>query len=316
MSATVITIATRKGGEGKSTTAMMLAWEYALAGGKALLIDMDDQPTLTYATLSREQVSQELSPDITSWRMLMKPASGIEGLNWKIDISFEARGGDGHPLYNTKHLYETAGLREWRPGQGSLDLIPGSRKLADVEANLRADFSKAAGATLGSVEKAITQAQLNARRALATARQEYGLIIIDTPAADTYAMRSALFAADGLVVPLQLNSYGENARDIMLGEIFRNHNDIRQYGLGEPLPLLKHLGTAIVMERGQWETHQRTLAIYQQKFGRELFTARVPYDAAVVQAQEFHLPVQLHLPDAEASYAAWRLSREIFQHAA
>jgi chromosome partitioning protein len=57
---TTITIGQRKGGNGKSTSALNLAHAFALAGANVLLIDLDDQKNSTSAIETKEQSNKTI----------------------------------------------------------------------------------------------------------------------------------------------------------------------------------------------------------------------------------------------------------------
>lgn len=77
-----VTILSRKGGVGKSTTAGALAYGLAEAGKKTLVIDLDAQRNLTYTIFGNEQ------PEVTSHEILAKKnqiTDAILKVNDKLD---------------------------------------------------------------------------------------------------------------------------------------------------------------------------------------------------------------------------------------
>ena len=57
---TIITIGQRKGGNGKSTSALNLAHAFALTGKRVLLIDLDDQKNSTSAIGTIQQPAKTI----------------------------------------------------------------------------------------------------------------------------------------------------------------------------------------------------------------------------------------------------------------
>ncbi len=71
---TVITVGQRKGGNGKSTSALNLAHAFALSGKKVLLIDLDEQKNSTSA------VSTKTVPELTVENLLLDSTSTVESV--------------------------------------------------------------------------------------------------------------------------------------------------------------------------------------------------------------------------------------------
>jgi chromosome partitioning protein len=96
---TIITIGQRKGGNGKSTSALNLAHAFAMQGKKVLLIDLDDQKNSTSAIeaatpvltvedlLLRPEVSVAAAAVATSWEgvSLVAASSSLSGAIRELD---------------------------------------------------------------------------------------------------------------------------------------------------------------------------------------------------------------------------------------
>ena len=78
---TVITIGQRKGGNGKSTSALNLAHTFALSGKKVLLIDLDEQKNSTSA------VSTKTIPELTVENLLLDSFATVESV--AVETSWE-----------------------------------------------------------------------------------------------------------------------------------------------------------------------------------------------------------------------------------
>lgn len=99
----IIAIANRKGGSGKTTTAINLSVALAQQGKKILLIDLDPQANLTFAF-------------------------GINDLK---------NGSMAHALHSSHPL-----LRDMRVTREQVDILPADKRLADVELELTAKLGR------------------------------------------------------------------------------------------------------------------------------------------------------------------------------
>ena len=142
----IYTIATQKGGTGKTTTAAALAQAAAYKGKSCLAIDLDPQANLTYCLAADE--TQPGSYDL---------------------------------------LHGAAASQVTQTTAQSIDVISASPDL-QTETSSR-----------GSARRL--------QKALAPLKDQYDVIIIDTPATAGELQYNALQAADRLIIPLEADAY-------------------------------------------------------------------------------------------------------------
>lgn len=142
----IYTIATQKGGTGKTTTAAALAQAAAYKGKSCLAIDLDPQANLTYCLAADE--TQPGSYDL---------------------------------------LHGAAASQVTQTTAQSIDVISASPDL-QTETSSR-----------GSARRL--------QKALALLKDQYDVIIIDTPATAGELQYNALQAADRLIIPLEADAY-------------------------------------------------------------------------------------------------------------
>lgn len=142
----IYTIATQKGGTGKTTTAAALAQAAAHKGQTALAIDLDPQGNLTYclAADSTQPGSYDLLHGAAASSVIQTTAQGIDVIAASPDLQTETS------------------------GQGT------ARRL---------------------------------QKALEPIKDEYDIIVVDTPATAGELQYNALQAADRLIIPLQADAY-------------------------------------------------------------------------------------------------------------
>lgn len=146
----IYTVATNKGGTGKTTTAAALAQAAAHKGKKALAVDLDPQGNLTFA----------LAADATQ-----------------------------------------AGSYDLLHGIPATDLIQTTPQGIDViSASLALQTETSGAGTARRLQKA-----------LEPVKNDYDIIVIDTPATAGELQYNALQAADGLVIPLLADAYNVQA---------------------------------------------------------------------------------------------------------
>jgi chromosome partitioning protein len=194
-----IAIYHHKGGVGKTTVAINLAAALRKKGKRILLIDIDAQANTTFATgLIKFQFEEE--DDLKDRNVY-------------------------HLLESTKHEYN------FIPGvvrksnffnQPEIDIVPSHITLIE-----RQDKLVGSGAS-----------RLRLARKLGQVRNEYDIVIIDTPPSlDLYA-QAALTAADYLIIPSDLKPFSNqglsSVKNFIEQEINENKEGLNKEGLGQP----------------------------------------------------------------------------------
>lgn len=172
----VITCATNKGGEGKTTLSIMLA-EYLtiVEKKKVLLIDMDPQ-----ANLSGRYLNMEIDPnDRDGKRPPIHPESeeGEEERSSISDLFF------GKPIYPYPTPFK------------NLEIIPGSRVLEDIRSSFENTNRKDVASAL---KKFLSLEELN---------EEYDFVVIDTPPSKCVLTKAALKSTDFMIVPAKMEQF-------------------------------------------------------------------------------------------------------------
>jgi len=182
----IIAVAGRKGGGGKTTTAINLAGVLADQGRRVLLIDLDPQASLT--------------------RLLLGPGDAWgegEDADDQDQDQQGAREGIGARLMNPRK-----GLTDLtHPAWPGVDLCPGDRSIETTAWALVDDPT----------------GPLRLRKLLATAQAvaSYDVVILDTPPSLGFALNIALLAATAAVLPTQLVQQDLDALDDTLDVLER-----------------------------------------------------------------------------------------------
>ncbi|WP_176331360.1 ParA family protein [Burkholderia vietnamiensis] len=160
----VITIGNFKGGVTKTTTSMVLAQGLSLRHARRVLhIDMDPQGS----------------------------ATTLYGINPHAEVTSEQTVMPLIEAYANQQSFSLKGLPQ-KTYWDNLDLIPSSTDLFNAEFMLPARAHQTPGSTFWNVLAA----------GLEEMRHEYDYIIIDTAPTLSYLTINALFAADGVIVPV------------------------------------------------------------------------------------------------------------------
>jgi len=106
----IVAIAGRKGGAGKTTTALNLAGAFAEKGWRVLLVDLDPQASLTRVLLGQEhEVSGALSLEFTGiGRRLVELGLGVDGLAVPVTTNIDIYPGDRQMETAAQVLSDTA----------------------------------------------------------------------------------------------------------------------------------------------------------------------------------------------------------------
>lgn len=181
--AEVIAVFSQKGGVGKSAFTQHLASMLSLVG-KVLVIDIDSQADLTTLLgVSRQHVdlveADELEPTI------------MELMDWTL-----ADGGE--PPYQTKKFNEV--VKTITP---SLDVIAADLDLAEVNYSLNRLNLKNKIDSNGNVKP---QVLLMIKEVIDTIRDQYDFILFDCPPNIETCNLNALFAANRILIPVELEA--------------------------------------------------------------------------------------------------------------
>ena len=172
---TVIAVINQKGGVGKTTTSVNLGAAFADQGKKVLLVDIDAQSNLT--THLGVGSPDEQSENIEG----AKPEANMPVNSGVVNYAVTE-----HSMYDV--LKNTKSINEIIINRGSgLDIAPSSLLLSAADLEL--------GGVVGR--------ELILKRALASVRDTYDIIIIDCPPALGLLSLNALAAVDKVIIPVQ-----------------------------------------------------------------------------------------------------------------
>jgi chromosome partitioning protein len=162
----VIAVANFKGGVGKTLTAVHLAHYFALRGYRTLAIDLDAQASLTglFGLLPDTEVPE----DKTVNPFFYGPAIGADTWTGTLATAIQAT---------------------YWPG---LDLLAANLSLYGAEFALAKRQTSEEGFAFWSPLK----------QGLATVADRYDVVVIDTPPSLSFVTTNAIYAADGLVIPV------------------------------------------------------------------------------------------------------------------
>lgn len=287
----IIVNATHKGGEGKTTNSIMIAEYIAIIQNlRTLLIDMDPQGNLSsrylkmeYDPINRSGKIPPLHPDYDA----------------KIDLDWDGRSSIANIFYGDEVLpYPTA--------INNLEILPAhSQLLQDAEAVTKQDV----------VEK--VHIQLKRFVSLAAVKEQYDVIIIDTPPSKGPLTIAAIKASTHMIIPAQMEQFSIEGIYGML-QLWKQETYSR--GEGDPIQLVGILPNQV----RDIKLHQQFLDSLKQTTGISTYVMphcikkRAIYSEILVEEANpksiFELP-QKHIARDEYERACHYIKERIFDHA-
>lgn len=180
-----IAIHTSKGGVGKTTLVVNIAYELATRGKRVLVIDLDDQAN---ASLSLGVNKADEFDKVKSPEEFEKILESFEDRLEIIDLILQYNLKEFQP---SKYIHPTP-LTRWleiNGCPGKLDIIPGSYRTKDYV------IASLAGVPQKRLDKALIKAQIS---------NDYDYVLIDTPPSSTAITANGLFACRYVIIPSQL----------------------------------------------------------------------------------------------------------------
>jgi len=249
----VFCVANQKGGVGKTTTAVSLADAFAKSAAKTLLIDFDPQCNATTA-LGFDPLKS--SPFI--------PAAGVA------------------PSFSDVIV----------PAQTpNLDILPGSRNIADVEVLLR---TKPEEAVLihEQLQQTISQ---------------YELVLFDCPPSLGHLTQLALFSSTEILVPIQCEFFAMEGLVQQMVEVIKK--------IMEQKPdQLEFGGILLTMYDASLELTHEVEKQVREFFGEIVFHTVIPRDVAIIEAASHGKSIIDYAPRSRGARAYMELCMEILAH--
>jgi chromosome partitioning protein len=167
-----------------------------------------------------------------------------------------------------------------------LDVLPSTIDLAGAEVELVSAFARETKLRLG----------------IATVRDEYDFVLIDSPPSLGLLTVNALAACDEVLVPIQCEYYALEG----LGQLMRTLDLVRD-GLN---PSLRVGGVVLTMFDARTKLAEQVVAEVRRHFGDAVFRSIIPRSVRLSEAPGFGKPIIRYDPGSRASTAYRELAAE------
>lgn len=171
----------------------------------------------------------------------------------------------------------------------SLSVVPARIALAKLEANLVGQFD----------------APFRLKDALAGARNDFDLIVIDTPPALGIITVNALVAANYLLVPIQASYYSLEGTDDLLETLER----IR----ARPNPELQLLGVIVTLYDKRTNVARDIYNQVREVFGEKVFKTVIGRNVRLEESPAYKETIFSFAPDSTGAAEYAQLAREVIQ---
>jgi chromosome partitioning protein len=247
----VVAIANQKGGVGKTTTTINLAFDAATRGYRVLVVDMDPQASAT-ASMLVDRGDGEL----------------VEGSNLGLEDT-QTIGpqllGLGTPIQ--QQIRRT----HWQ----TIDIIPSSPNLVEAEFALIEEF---ANSRLEQRTARFWQGMSQALQSLTT--EEYDLVLVDTAPTMSLSTVATLLAADGLLIPCPMRNLDVESLRSFASTSLGWLTTLRENGFTSPLKWMRVMPT----QRQGTRTEELNQLTIRHAIGGGLLADEVPKLEAIQRA--------------------------------
>jgi chromosome partitioning protein len=261
-----IAIHTSKGGVGKTTLVVNIAYELAKLGNRVLVIDLDEQ---AHASLS---LGVNKAEDFDKASTLEEFEKVLDSFLYRKEVVEFLKDYDT-PSFNYKEYIQISPINQIfsKTGcPGKIDVLPSSYKTTD------AALVNLAGIREKRLDKALRQSSI---------ANDYDYVVIDTPPSATTITSNGLYAAQYVVIPSQmeyLSAYGirtpiKRAREV-------------QEEMGKRGAIL---GIVPMMTEKNVKLHTTIKALVKQRFQGITMLPEIKRAAAVGQASQKRQPLSL-----------------------
>ncbi|HEX8235386.1 MAG TPA: ParA family protein [Abditibacteriaceae bacterium] len=275
----VICVINQKGGVGKTTTAVNLSVSLALWGQETLLIDLDPQGNATSGIGCTNSLSPSLYDCLVS--------SSLSSQN------------------NTSHQLSPSGDSSEISAEGYSDMLRPSVAEGPVP---KLGVLGASPDLAGSeVELAGNARRDDFKQVVAQLRDEYPLIIVDTPPSLSLITVNALVAADSLIIPIQCEYFALEG----LGQLLRTVERIKR----QLNPDLNVLGLLRTMYDGRLGLSDQVSQELESHFSQLLFQTVIPRNVRLAEAPSHGQPIALYDRRSPGADAYRRLAVEVLTRA-
>ncbi len=267
----IITIATQKGGTGKSTVAVNLAAGLARAGHRTLLIDVDPQANTTYVLTGSQHIDPSLYDVIVSNSASIKEVA----ISVRLDLD----------LVPANILLSAADI--------TLSSVPGREWL--ISRRLRAlQTPEAAGKGKGKDKDKDKGKDKN---------KGYEFVIMDTPPSLGILTVNALVASSEVVVPVAMSTFALIGLGLLENTIAQLKENLEIKDL--------HIVGAIPTFYDRTNVARDTMNILKEHFGPLLLESSIPRTVKMEEANNRLKTIYEYEPGGVAANAFEALAKEV-----